>query len=116
MVSPGAPGALSRGAARVMGSRFAKPVARVTLVAMGLVLLAVIGRASAAGSFGGSAAASVLRVDSPVGALLPADASADFGLVALTPAAPPSAASPTPPAPHAPAGAASADDPVVLNT
>jgi competence protein ComEA len=116
MVSPAAPGALSRGAARVMGSRFAKPVARVTLVAMGLVLLAVIGRASAAGSFGGSAAASVLRVDSPVGALLPADASADFGLVALTPAAPPSAASPTPPAPHAPAGAASADDPVVLNT
>ena len=47
-------GALSRGAARVMGSRFAKPVARVVLVALGLVLLAVIGRVSAAGAFGGA--------------------------------------------------------------
>ena len=112
MVSPAAPGALSRGAARVMGSRFAKPVARVTLVAMGLVLLAVIGRASAAGSFGG-----LRRRDHPasqtrrIGALVPADASADPGFVALTPAAPPAAASPSPPTPHASAGAVSAGRP-----
>src|ERR1700722_9692350 len=106
MVSPGAPGALSRGAARVMGSRFAKPVARVTLVAMGLVLLAVIGRASAAGSFGGSAAASVLPTVLPSPALLTADASADLDLVVATSTVPPAAASPTP-APHAPSGAAS---------
>jgi competence protein ComEA len=106
MVSPRI-GALSRGAARVTGSRFAKPVARVALVALGLVLLAVIGRVSAAGAFGGA----------PPASLLPAapDASPDLGLVAATPAAPAAAASAPAPAPHAGHGAASPDDPVFLN-
>jgi competence protein ComEA len=103
-VSPGLQGALSRGAARVMGSRFAKPIARVALAAMGLVLLAAIGRAGSAGAFGGS----------PAAALLVADASLDPG-VAMTPLAPPSAAPAPTSAPH-PHGAASAEDPVVLNT
>jgi competence protein ComEA len=99
------PGALSRWTARVMGSRFAKPVSRAALVAMGLVLLAVIGRASAAGSFGGSAATTAL----------PVDASLDFGLVA-TPAAPAAVASAPASAPHPTQGSASADEPVLLNT
>ena len=117
-------GALSRGAARVMGSRFAKPVARVVLVALGLVLLAVIGRVSAAGAFGGAPPASILPVA--------ADASPNLGLVAA-PATPEAAIIPAPttspeaanalaagsapsPAPHAGQGSASPDDPVILNS
>jgi len=105
-VSPRLPGALSRGAARVMGSRFARPLARVALVAMGLVLLAAIGRAGSAGAFGGASAATPLA----------ADASSDPG---LAPVAPEARAAPTPvianTAPHA-HGSASAEDPVILNT
>ncbi len=89
-----------------MGSRFAKPVARVALAAMGLVVLAAIGRAGSAGAFGGSPSAAVLATD----------AAADIGLAVATPAA-------SPPAPIAPAtpgsgahGAATPDDPVILNT
>lgn len=90
-----------------MGSRFAKPVARAALVAIGLVLLAVIGRASAAGAFGGS----------PAAALLPPDAGADFGLAIAIPLTAPSAmTSAGVPAPHATQGSASVDDPVILNT
>jgi competence protein ComEA len=89
-----------------MGSRFAKPIARVALAAMGLVLLAAIGSAGSAGAFGGS----------PAAALLVADASIDPVVAAVAPLAPPSAAPATPAsAPHA-HGSASADDPVVLNT
>jgi len=106
-VSPRFPGALSRTAARVMGSRFAKPAARVALVAMGLVLLAAIGRAGSAGAFGGS----------PAAAVLPADPAPDSGLAIATPVAPPEAASASPSAPpHGAQGAASPDDPVILNT
>ena len=105
-MSPGLQGALSRGAARVMGSRFAKPIARVALAAMGLVLLAAIGRAGSAGAFGGS----------PAAALLVADASPDPGVAAVTPLAPPSAAPAAPTSAPRPHGAASAEDPVVLNT
>ncbi len=107
-----------------MGSRFAKPVARVVLVALGLVLLAVIGRVSAAGAFGGAPPASILPVA--------ADASPNLGLVAA-PAAPEAAIIPAPtmspeaanapaagtapsPAPHAGQGSASPDDPVILNS
>jgi len=108
MLSPGLRGALSRGAARVMGSRFAKPVARVALVAVGLVLLAAIGRAGSAGAFGGS----------PAAALLAADASTDLQLAAVAPLdAPPSPAASAPSVrPHAAQGSASAEDPVILNT
>jgi competence protein ComEA len=54
--------------ARVVGSPFAKPVARVVVVAAGLVLLAIIGRVTSAGAFGGA----------PPAAILPIDASAYF--------------------------------------
>jgi competence protein ComEA len=107
MMSPRLEGALARGAARAMGSRFAKPIARIVLVALGLVLLAAIGRAGSAGAFGGS----------PAAALLVADASLDPGLAAAPPVVAPAPA-PTPPqvpAPH-PHGSASPEDPVILNT
>jgi competence protein ComEA len=114
-VSPRVRGALSHGVARVTGSPFAKPVARVVLVAAGLVLLAIIGHAGAAGAFGGRPGASVLVPD----------ASADLALAVAFPIGPPGAPAPDPVASagaapaHAPApshGAASADDPVILNT
>src|SRR5579859_4986004 len=106
MVSPGLRGALSRGAARVMGSRFAKPLARVALAAIGLVLLAAIGRAGSAGAFGGS----------PAAALLVPDASLDPGLEAVAPSAPASATPAIPTSAPRAHGSASAEDPVILNT
>jgi competence protein ComEA len=106
-VGPDKPGALSRVAARVMGSRFAKPVARAALVAMGLASLAAIGRAGSAGAFGGS----------PALPQLPPDAAAvvDPGVPAPTVVAamPPTTAS----APsHGATATASAENPVILNT
>ncbi len=91
-----------------MGSRFAKPVARVALVAVGLVLLAAIGRAGSAGAFGGA----------PVAALLPADASADPPLAVVAPLSTSPSTTPTAPSVHVHAtqGSASAEDPVILNT
>ncbi len=100
-------GALSRGAARVMSSRFAKPVARVALVAMGLALLAVIGRAGSAGAFGGSPA--VLQSSPDAGAVIDPGMAAPSAVVA-TPTATPAVPS------HGATTTASADDPVVLNT
>jgi len=103
------PGALSRGVARVMGSRFAKPISRVALAAMGLVALAAIGRAGSAGAFGGS----------PAAALLTPDASPDLALVLATPttpAAPPATPIAQAPPPRTAQGSASAEDPVILNT
>jgi competence protein ComEA len=96
-------GALSRLAVRVAGSRFAKPIARIVLIAAGLVLLAFIGRTGVAGAFGSSPVAAIVAVDaSPEVANATASA-----VVTATPATPP-----PPPASH---GQASADDPVVLN-
>jgi competence protein ComEA len=115
------PGALSRGAARVMGSRFAKPVARVVLVAAGLVLLAVIGRASAAGAFGGGAAAPPTVVgSSEFDRMAPPSSAAPLATAGAAPlataeTAPAVAAAPAQ-ATHAAQGPASADDPVILNT
>jgi competence protein ComEA len=108
MLSPSLRGALSRGAARVTGSRFAKPVARVALVAAGLALLAAIGHAGSAGAFGGA----------PVAALLPADAAADLPLTAVAPVSPSPSGTPTAPSVHVHAaqGSASSEDPVILNT
>ena len=103
---PRNPGALSRGAARVMGSRFAKPLARVALVATGLALLAAIGRAGSAGAFGGG----------PAGAVLSADAAAEIGIVPGPGAPPPASSASTPSAIRGPQGVASPDDPVILNT
>src|ERR1700689_4729475 len=47
-------GASSRVVARVVGSRFAKPIARVALAAAGLLLLAFIGKTAGAGAMGGA--------------------------------------------------------------
>jgi competence protein ComEA len=112
--SPRFQGALSRVTARVIGSRFAKPVARVVLVAAGLVLLAIIGRASAAGALGGFGAP-VAPLDAAVG---PAPAPPAFAPAApSTPVAPPaSSAAPAAVVSVATRGRASSDDPVVLNT
>ncbi len=105
-MSPPSRGALSQGAVRAMGSRFAKPVARIALIAMGLVALAFIGRTGIAGTFGSSASAPIVSVDA---AAVAAKAVAD-PIVAATPVAPPPPS--PPPMVH---GSASADDPVILN-
>lgn len=115
-------GVASRLAARVTGSRFAALAARAVLVAAGVALLAIIGYAAGPRGLASSAAAAT----SKSAALEPAR---DEG---PGPSAPASGlpTSPPPPAPvetarpeaplatagHAAHGAASADDPVVLNT
>jgi competence protein ComEA len=116
--SPRLRGALSHGVARVAGSPFAKPVARVVLVAAGLVLLAIIGHAGAAGAFGGPVAASLFRPDASAGLGLAVPFPVGpLGATAPQAANPAQAASAGPPAQGAPShGAASADDPVILNT
>jgi competence protein ComEA len=107
-MGPDLRGALSRAAARVTDSRFAKPVARVVLVAAGLLLLAFVGRTAIAGALGDPPPAPALA---PAPAPAPAHATPTPPTTANpTPASPPSE---TPPTPHVPA---SKDDPVVLNT
>ncbi len=112
-MSPPSRGALSRLAVRVIGSRFAKPIARVVLVAMGLVLLAIIGRTGVAGAFG-SPRSVAAAFGSPPSATV--DASTEVAIAIANPAttvpANPSALAPA----AASHGRASADDPVVLNT
>jgi competence protein ComEA len=116
--SPRIAGALSRLVARVIGSRFAKPIARAALVAAGLVLLAVIGRASAAGALG--FAAPVVGPDAAGAAPSPAGAAAMSAGPPPSPAPALALASPlASPLTAAPSGArsrASSDDPVILNT
>jgi len=51
-MSPLRRGALSSAVGRVIGSRFAKPIARIALATAGLLSLAVIGRVTAAGALG----------------------------------------------------------------
>jgi competence protein ComEA len=98
--------AASRVTARVTGSRFAKPVARVVLAAAGLFLLAFIGKTAVAGAMAPAPNAEVPSASSPAAPAPP-------------PIAPvvPAAASPAPaegaPATHT---QATADDPVFLNT
>jgi len=103
--------ASSRVVARVAGSRFAKPAARVVLAAAGLLLLAFIGKAAAAGALGPAAPAIVLPSPS---------ASGPAPLADPVPAPSPSLAPSPPPSPPSPAPGsrtqASADDPVILNT
>jgi competence protein ComEA len=112
--------ASSRLVARVAGSRFAKPIARVTLAAAGLLLLAFIGKTAVAGAMAtGTSPGAPSAVASYASPLLAA---------AATPS--PVAETPVPPAPAAPASApapdpaptsasharATPDDPVILNT
>jgi competence protein ComEA len=121
--------ASSRVAARVVASRFAKPIARAAVVAAGLVLLAFIGSTAVAGAHGAIGAVGA----GPPGAAPPSVAPPTVSL-ALSPApasapssAPASAPTPTTlvateggPAARAPPAAgrprATADDPVILNT
>jgi competence protein ComEA len=107
-MSPRTRGALSSAVARVVGSRFAKPIARIALATAGLLSLAVIGRVTAAGALG-AAPASVSSA-APAANTKPPDPPVATGTAAAT--------SPSSPAeaPSAPRTAASADDPVVLNT
>jgi competence protein ComEA len=110
-VEPQSKGALSRGVARVAGSPWAKPIARVLLVAAGLVLLAAIGRVGSAGAFGGTPSPAVLGADAAAPSLPPAVAEAP-----VPPAPPAASAAPATATPSAGThGAASPDDPVVLN-
>jgi competence protein ComEA len=111
--------AASRVTARVVGSRFAKPIARVVLVAAGLLLLAFVGKTAVAGALGSASA--------PVGtsAVQPSPvapvAVAASALVPTAPppvptavnAPPPEVATGTVPASHT---QATPDDPVFLNT
>lgn len=99
-------GASPRWVARVVGSRFAKPIARVALAAAGLLLLAFIGKTAVAGAMRSAPALE----SAPESAPAPAPATA-----AATAPAPASAPSADPPAPAA-RTPATADDPVILNT
>jgi competence protein ComEA len=102
--------ASSRVVARVVGSRFAKPVARVTLAAAGLLLLAFIGKTAVAGALAAAPVAATSAAAAPG-----APASAPTSLPLPAPAPPPA---PAPAADPAPASRtrATADDPVILNT
>jgi competence protein ComEA len=104
-MSPRIRGALPSAVARVIGSRFAKPIARIALAAAGLLSLAVIGRVTAAGALGTAPAAV-----SSAAPTKPPDAPVATGTAGAV-----SSSSPTE-TPAAPRMAASVDDPVVLNT
>jgi competence protein ComEA len=97
--------ASSRVVARVVGSRFAKPIARVALAASGLLLLAFIGKTAVAGAVG--------SVPAPTASTPVASAPSP-----MPSAAPPPALTAAPVADPAPVSRtrATADDPVVLNT
>lgn len=105
---------LSRAATRVIGSRFAKPIARVVLAAAGLVLLGFIGRTAVAGAIGRSAPAGIAS------ALTPASADPTTqGNAASPPGTSSATATPADTGAHAMASSrarASSDDPVVLNS
>jgi competence protein ComEA len=100
-------GALSRATARVVGSRFAMPIARAALAAAGLALLAFVGRTAIAGAGAASAVA----------------AAASGFIADATSAGPPSGTPSQPAPPSGPTGSplpspharATSDDPVVLN-
>jgi competence protein ComEA len=107
-MGPDLRGVLSRAAARVTESRFAKPLTRVVLATAGLLLLAFVGRTAIAGVLGGPA-------DVPPSlATSTSTASAASTTNAAAPATPTGNAVPASgEASHVPA---SKDDPVVLNT
>ncbi|HTQ41260.1 MAG TPA: helix-hairpin-helix domain-containing protein [Polyangiaceae bacterium] len=108
-MSPGFRETLSRAGARVVGSRFAKPVARVAAAAAGLLLLAFIGKTAVAGAMAASAAQAAVASAAPP---------AESLVVAVPLPAPASAAAPGPDPTSARAAQthATSDDPVILNT
>jgi competence protein ComEA len=110
-------GVLARAVARVSASRFAKPAARVALVAMGLACLAAIGRAAVAGSVT-TPAIVLAAAPSASGGLLapPVDPSPTAPSPPALPVANPSSPAATPATPATSRGPASSDDPVILNS
>jgi competence protein ComEA len=108
--------ALSRVTTRVVGSRFAKPIARVALAAAGLVLLAFIGRTAIAGAIARSAAAGAASASIAAPSIAAPS-------IFLAPSVEPSARSAATTAATTPStnslpssrSPASPDDPVVLN-
>src|SRR5580692_4451322 len=114
-------GAASRLATRVSASRFAKPGARVVLVAMGLASLAAIGRAAVAGSVatpaGALAAVTSASADPPMAPSPPTARPAESLIATASAAAAPAATSPAAtPSPSTSRGPASPEDPVILNS
>jgi competence protein ComEA len=99
-----------------MGSRFAKPAARVVLVASGLVLLALVGRSAGAIGPSGPTPSTTIAPDAAVPSPRVDPAAASSTVPAAIVASPEPAAPAAPPSPPAPHSAASPDDPVVLNT
>jgi competence protein ComEA len=108
-MSPGLRETLSRAGARVVGSRFAKPVARVAAAAAGLLLLAFIGKTAVAGAMAASATQAAAASAAPPAASV---------VLAMPMPAPASAPAPGPDPTPAPAAQthATSDDPVILNT
>jgi competence protein ComEA len=106
-------GASSRVVARVIGSRFAKPIARVALAMAGLLLLAFIGKTAVAGAIGaGTVPAAVSAA-----ALVPAPASVPAPIPEpQPPQAPPQATPPVTTAAPTSSTRATPEDPVILNT
>jgi competence protein ComEA len=110
---------------RVVGSRFAKPVARVALAAAGLFSLAIVGRAAVAGPGGAPAGAGSPLVASLVAPLVaPAVAPATAPSARdVAPAPPPAVDTPASPSVTVSSAAAASahparaapDDPVILN-
>jgi competence protein ComEA len=110
--------AASRVTARVIGSRFAKPLTRVVLAVAGLFLLAFIGKTAVAGAIGTPALAPSALV---AAAAAPAASVALSDPLLPSPVAQPAAPSPAamPNTTHASPAAhtqATTDDPVILNT
>jgi competence protein ComEA len=97
--------------ARVIGSRFAKPIARAAVVAASVVVLAAIGKTASPRTLGGSVPAiSSSAEPEPDARSSATSASAPQAVAAVVTAAPPD------PSPQSLSrGAASPDDPVVLN-
>jgi len=106
-------GASSRIVARVIGSRFAKPIARVALAMAGLLLLAFIGKTAVAGALAPATAPAAMSATAPVVASAPSPAPAPDP---PSPPGPPQATPPVPASTPASSTRATPDDPVILNT
>ena len=106
-------GASSRIVARVIGSRFAKPIARVALATAGLLLLAFIGKTAVAGALAPATAPAAMSATAPVVASAPSPAPAPDP---PSPPGPPQATPPVPASTPASSTRATPDDPVILNT
>ncbi|HEY3821049.1 MAG TPA: helix-hairpin-helix domain-containing protein [Polyangiaceae bacterium] len=107
--------ASSRVVARVVGSRFAKPIARVALATAGLLLLALIGKTAVAGAIGTGTG----TVPAVVSAAALASAAPPLPTQASEPAAsqgPPPASPPVSTSASRSSSRATPDDPVILNT